>query len=428
MNYQETIAYLYNSLPMYQRVGSVAFKKDLANTLLLCTHLGHPERKFRSVHVAGTNGKGSTSHALAAVLQSAGYKTGLYTSPHLKKFTERIRINGEAIGEDEVVRFVADNRAKIAEISPSFFEMTVAMAFDHFAINKVDIAIIEVGLGGRLDSTNVITPELCVITNIDYDHQAMLGDTLPAIAAEKAGIIKPNVPVIVSVWQKEVAEVFAQKAGENKAELIYPDYDIKDTRFSLHDLTMDFWQQGRPLYMNLQTDLHGNYQVKNIPGVLKALEVLIRNGYKISESHIRNGLAQVKSLTGLKGRWQVLAEEPLTICDTGHNESGIRELAKKLSSESFHSLYVIFGMVNDKPSKPVLRWLPKEAFYYFCQASIPRALDARILAGEAKELGLKGEVEPDVNLALAKAREKAGKNDLIFIGGSNFVVAEINEL
>lgn len=419
---------MYDCLPMFQRVGSAAFKKDLTNTRLLCSYLGNPQEHFKTVHIAGTNGKGSTSHALAAILQCAGYKTGLYTSPHLKSFTERIRINGREISEPEVVAFVDQHIDAIKTISPSFFEMTVAMAFDHFANHRVDIAIIEVGLGGRLDSTNIILPEVSVITNIGYDHQAMLGDTLAQIAGEKAGIIKNRVPVVVSEYQEETAPVFAAKAKAEDTAIIYPKYNFKNIRFSLDKLQLDVYKGDKVFLSDLHTDLQGNYQLKNLQGILQTIEVLKKTGFNVGEESIRSGLGKVKTLTGLKGRWQVLGTEPLIVCDTGHNEAGIAEVVAKIATTTYTNLYIVFGMVNDKPPQKILRLLPKNAIYYFCQADIPRAIDANILALEAHEIGLQGEVEPDVNIALAKALEKAGKDDFVFVGGSNFVVAALNDL
>jgi dihydrofolate synthase/folylpolyglutamate synthase len=428
MNYQETIDYLFNALPMFQRVGASAFKKDLRNTLALCSHLGNPERKFKSIHVAGTNGKGSTSHTLAAILQSAGYKTGLYTSPHLKSFTERVRINGQEIAEQAVVDFVDANKSFLDELQPSFFEMTVGLAFWYFAKEQVDIAIIEVGMGGRLDSTNVILPELSVITNIGWDHIQFLGDTLPLIAGEKAGIIKPNVPVIISQTQEETTSVFLKKALENQAQITFADQKIK-----LQKLTSD---AGLALYsvsknrgsFTLEYGLLGDYQIHNLPGILESVDQLRQLGWKISEEALRKGLKQVTPLTGLKGRWQVLGENPTIIADTGHNEPGIRAILSQLEGYSFDQLWMVIGMVQDKDISKILALLPKDAHYVFCQADLPRALQADLLAEKAAEFGLGGETIPNVNEAFQFARKNAGPNDLIFIGGSTFVVAEIEDL
>lgn len=423
--YEQTLEYLYANLPMFQRVGAVAFKKDLTNTLALCAALDNPHQKFKSVHVAGTNGKGSTAHMIASVLQSAGYKTGLYTSPHLKSFTERIRINGQAVTEAFVVDFVNRIQPHMEHINPSFFEITVAMAFDYFAQQHVDIAVIEVGLGGRLDSTNVITPEVSVITNIGFDHMDMLGDTLPKIAYEKAGIIKKNVPVVISQRQEEVAYVFEQKAKLEQAPILFADKPVA------------IWQHGRTVrvesvFQNQRIDfefpLLGNYQQKNIAGALTALECLVDRGFSISTEQIGHGMQQVISQTGLKGRWQILQENPLVICDTGHNVDGIRSVVNQLAAYPHKNMFMIIGMVKEKDHAAIFNLLPKEANYIFCQAKIPRAMDAYELAGEAKAFGLRGEVVPDVNEALQIALHEAKPDDLIFVGGSTFVVAELNNL
>ncbi len=423
--YAATLDYLYSSLPMYQRIGPAAYKADLSNTIALCEALGNPERKFKSIHIAGTNGKGSTSHMLAAILQSAGYRTGLYTSPHLKEFTERIRINGREVEKSFVVEFVDRIKPVMEQIAPSFFEMTVGMAFDYFVRQQVDVAVIEVGLGGRLDSTNVITPDLSVITNISWDHMALLGDTLPKIAFEKAGIIKKGVPVIISERQEEVEHVFTQRAAQMNSDIVF----AKDI-VQLHpgDGGLDVYQQGLLWLEGLVPGLKGNYQQRNLPGVLTSALVLRELGYEIPDSAVMKGIAEVATLTGLKGRWQILQERPLTICDTGHNEAGIREVMDQLASIPHRKLHMVFGMVNDKDRSRILNLLPKDAVYYFCQASLPRALDARVLAEEASQFGLRGEVIPDVNKALSKARSAAGSDDIIFIGGSTFVVAEIENL
>jgi dihydrofolate synthase / folylpolyglutamate synthase len=429
MNYQQTIDYLYKALPMFQRIGQSAYKKDLSNTIALCEYLENPQNKFKSVHVAGTNGKGSTAHSIAAVLQAAGYKTGLYTSPHLKEFTERIKINGQEIEPEKVVGFVEKCKDKIEEIQPSFFEVTVAMAFDYFAREKVDIAVIEVGMGGRLDSTNVIIPEVSVITNISFDHQEILGNTLPLIASEKAGIIKPEIPVVISEIQAETHQVFKNKAHENESPIYFAahDYDVVFKSSSYDNLLTDVYHKGKLIFENLSFDLTGSYQLKNLPGILKTLELLGLN-FNINEQAIRYGLANVKELTGLKGRWQTLSYYPLTICDTGHNEEGVKNIVAQLKSLSYENLYMIIGMVSDKSPDKVLSLLPGEALYYFCQASIPRAMDAKELATKAKLFGIEGTVIPNVNEALNYVRSIAQPEDLIFIGGSTFVVAELDEL
>lgn len=408
MNYQEALDFLFNALPMYQRVGKSAFKKDLTNTLRLCEALGDPHKKFKSVHVAGTNGKGSSSHMLASVMQEAGYTTGLYTSPHLKSFTERIRINGSPISETGVVDFVVANKAAIEEIQPSFFEMTVAMAFDHFAKEQVDIAIIEVGLGGRLDSTNIITPEISLITNIGLDHTDMLGDTLGAIAFEKAGIIKPGIPVVIGETHTETEGVFIEIAKERKTSISFADQQIREAQYSL--------------------DLKGAYQQKNLPGVLQVIDKLNATAWTISESAIQKGLSAVVKNTGLKGRWQTLSASPLTICDTGHNKEGLELLVDQIEALTYDQLYLIMGFVNDKNIGEVLKLLPSKAQYTFCQASVPRAMPLDELKFYVEGTGLSAEYIPEVNEALASVRARANQNDLIFIGGSTFVVAELNEL
>ena len=428
MNYQETLDYLFNALPMFQRVGASAFKKDLNNTLALCSHLGNPEKKFKSIHVAGTNGKGSTSHTLAAILQSAGYKTGLYTSPHLKSFTERVRINGQEITEQAVVDFVEVNKSFLDELKPSFFEMTVALAFWYFAKEEVDIAIIEVGMGGRLDSTNVITPELSVITNIGWDHMQFLGDTLPLIAGEKAGIIKPDVPVIISQTQEETTSVFLKKAIENHAQITFADQKIQLQKLTSDNGLAKYAVSENGKTYTLEYGLQGDYQLYNLPGILEAVDQLRRMSWTISENALRKGLKEVAQLTGLKGRWQILVEKPTVIADTGHNEPGIRAILSQLKSYSFDRLWMVLGMVQDKDISKILALLPKDARYVFCQADLPRAMPAELLAEKAAEYGLKGEVISEVNQALQFARKNAGADDLIFVGGSTFVVAEIEDL
>jgi dihydrofolate synthase/folylpolyglutamate synthase len=429
LEYSAVLDYLYKNLPMFQRVGAVAYKADLLNTLALCEALGNPQRAFKSVHVAGTNGKGSTSHMLASVFQSAGYKTGLYTSPHLKEFTERIRINGSEVEKTFVVDFVNRIRPHIETIQPSFFEITVAMAFDYFAQQQVDIAIIEVGLGGRLDSTNVITPELCVITNISWDHKDILGDTLEKIAAEKAGIIKPHVPVVISTRQPGIDTVFIEKAATEAAPIFFAsdEYEAFQKEYN-GTIVMDVTRNDHTTLEKLALPLQGHYQRKNVPGVYKAIELLRRQGWSISEEQLRDGLERVITQTGLKGRWQKLQDKPLTICDTGHNIDGVQEIVDQLLSIPFRQLHVVLGMVKDKDIQAVLDILPKNAIYYFCQATIPRALAAMQLAAQARTAGLSGHIVPDVNAAIRKARAAAQPDDLIFIGGSTFVVAEIDEL
>jgi len=424
-SYQEALDYLYSSLPVFHRVGASAYKKDLTNTLALCAFLGNPQHAFRSIHVAGTNGKGSTSHMLAAVLQSAGYTTGLYTSPHLKDFTERIRINGAGISHDFVVDFVNRIRPVVDEIQPSFFETTVGMAFDYFVKHPIDIAVIEVGLGGRLDSTNVITPELSVITNISWDHKDILGDTLEKIALEKAGIIKPGVPAVVSERQPAVAGVFEREAQDRGTSLMFAADRYRMVRAGAG---FDVLRDGVSMLSVDSFPLQGNYQRHNVPGVIAAVEILRTRGFDISDDALVRGLREVTALTGLKGRWQVLSQRPFTVCDTGHNEDGIRELVLQISAQSFRRLRMVWGCVGDKDVSTILGLLPKDADYYFCQANLPRALDAYTLSEQAGAIGLRGVVIPDVNEALRRARAEASEDDMIFIGGSTFVVAELDDL
>lgn len=426
-NYQQTLDYLYSALPMFQRVGVVAFKKDLGNTIALCNFLDNPQNKFKSIHVGGTNGKGSSSHMLASVLQEAGYKTGLYTSPHLKDFTERIRINGVPADHDFVIDFVERIKPQIELLKPSFFEITVAMAFDYFTKQKIDIAVIEVGLGGRLDSTNVITPILSLITNIGSDHKDLLGDSPQQIAFEKAGIIKAKVPVVISEKQEEVLNVFLEKAKKENSLIYFASDDWQCVR-SQASATFNLIKNGSTLHEGLDLALSGNYQLKNITGVLKSIELLNDSGFNISEQQLIKGLQNVIANTGIKGRWQVLANQPLTICDTGHNLEGIQEVLTQIKQQSYQHLHMIWGSVKDKDISVILSILPKEASYYFCQAKIPRAMSAEELNQKAQEFGLEGIVVPDVNDALATARANAQTNDMIFIGGSTFVVAELNEL
>ncbi len=434
MTYQQTIDYLYTQLPVFTRVGASAYKADLSNTLELSKRLRNPERRFKTIHIAGTNGKGSTSHMLAAVLQTAGYKTGLYTSPHLKDFRERIRINGEMISQQAVIDFVANHKADFEDIQPSFFEMTVGLAFDIFAKEQVDIAIIETGLGGRLDSTNIITPLLSVITNIGWDHMNILGDTLPKIAAEKAGIIKPNIPVIIGERQDEVADVFIRKAEEENAPLSFASQlfdvvavEVKGERQKAKgydDLLEIEITHLSNLTSNLQLDLTGSYQLKNVKTVLAALDELRLLGFEITDEQIKTALSQVKTLTGLHGRWETLSTDPLTICDTGHNPEGMQEVLKNIANVAFEQLHFVIGMVNDKDITKVLSMLPTNAIYYFCKPDIPRGLDAAILMQKSADFYLKGSDFPDVKSALYAAKLAAGANDLVFIGGSTFVVAE----
>ena len=407
MDYQNTLSYLYNSAPMFQQVGGKAYKEGLENTLLLDEHFHHPHRRFRTIHVAGTNGKGSCSHSLAAVLQAAGYRVGLYTSPHLVDFRERIRVNGTPIPEETVIRFVEDERAFFEPLHPSFFELTTALAFKYFADEKVDVAIIEVGLGGRLDCTNIIRPDLCVITNISLDHVQFLGTTLAEIAAEKAGIIKSQTPVVIGETTPETRPVFQAKANEMKAPIYWAE------------------ENQNAETNNVDFELKGLYQQKNLRTLLTAFPVLQKLGYQFDETHIRKGLAKVCELTGLMGRWQKLQEHPTLICDTGHNVGGISYIVEQLKQQSYHELHIVIGMVNDKDVRGVLSLLPKEATYYFTQASVQRALPAEDLAALAAQQGLKGSNYPDVPSAVRAAQEKSLPEDFIFVGGSSFIVADL---
>ncbi|MCX2739189.1 bifunctional folylpolyglutamate synthase/dihydrofolate synthase [Pontibacter anaerobius] len=416
---------------MYQRIGNAAFKKSLDNIIALCNALGQPQHQFKSIHVAGTNGKGSSSHMLAAVLQEAGYKTGLYTSPHLKSFTERIRVNGQELPEDYLVYFVEQHRQLFESIKPSFFEMTVALAFKYFAEQQVDVGVIEVGLGGRLDSTNIITPEVSLITNIGYDHQSMLGDTIGEIAAEKAGIIKTNVPAVISTRQPEAEEVFMAKAAEVGASLYFaPDhFRLEHTVADLQRQVFQVYRDEKLYLQGLELDLVGVYQQYNLPGVLQALAVLQeQKGFIIPEGALRKGLANAKSITGLKGRWQVLQQQPLTICDTGHNEDGVKQVLQGLERLQPKQVHFVFGAVNDKDVTKILELLPKYYTYYFCQANIPRALPVQELLQKAASAGLQGKGYRTVADAIAAAKANAAPDEVIFIGGSTFVVAEIDEL
>jgi dihydrofolate synthase/folylpolyglutamate synthase len=429
-SYQAAINYLYKQLPVFHRIGPAAYKNTLDNTLKLDALYHSPHQLFPTIHVAGTNGKGSVSHMLASILQSAGYRTGLYTSPHLKDFRERIRINGRMISKTSVVRWVSHflELNKTVCIEPSFFELTVAMTFDYFATEKVDIAVIEVGLGGRLDSTNIISPEISVITNISFDHQALLGDTLTKIAGEKAGIIKPGVPVVISQWQPEVAEVFIQKGKDLNAPVCFASLEYY-AEYGLLDLegkqVLNVRHNNEMAFPQLKIDLQGNYQRLNIPAVLKTVELLISKGWKIPLKAIYQGLEIAASQTGLQGRWQIIGHNPMIICDTGHNEDGIRQVTEQLRQMAYKKLHFVIGVVSDKDPAPVLSLLPKEARYYFTKADIPRALDENILKQKALQFGLAGESYPTVISAFEAAKSEAGRHDLIFIGGSTFVVAEI---
>ena len=408
MNYQDTLEYLYNSAPMFQQVGAGAYKEGLENTRALDAHFRHPHEHFHSLHIAGTNGKGSFSHTLAAILQSAGYRVGLYTSPHLVDFRERIRVNGQPISEDYVIRFVEEERAFFEPLFPSFFELTTAMAFKYFADEKVDVAVVEVGLGGRLDCTNIIHPDLCIITNISLDHTQFLGHTLAQIAGEKAGIIKPGIPVVIGETTPETRPVFYQKAQEEGAPIHWAEEEGHEND-----------------YPGLSFELKGLYQEKNRRTLLTALPILKEIGYRLTENDIRQGFAHVVELTGLMGRWQKLQDSPTLICDTGHNTGGIAYIAQQLRAQPCHRLHIVLGMVNDKDIRGVLALLPHEADYYFTQASVKRALPADELARLGTEAGLKGEAFANVPAAVRAAQKRSLPEDFIFVGGSTFVVADL---
>ena len=427
MNYNETLNWMFNKLPMYQRIGASAYKADLNTTINIINYLDNPQDSFKSIHIAGTNGKGSTSHSLASVFQEAGYKTGLYTSPHLRDFRERIRINGEMIPENEVVDFIEKHKDKLEELELSFFEMTVAMAFDYFRKEKVDIAIIEVGMGGRLDSTNVIKPELCVITNISLDHVKFLGENEEQIAAEKAGIIKPEIPVVIGETQEGSKDVFIKTAKEKNSPIFFADKIMdcrKDNTYSLDYQQFDIYKNNESYLKELKYPLLGNYQKKNLATVICALDIL-RDSFKIEERHIINGLANVIKNTSLMGRWQVINKNPLVIADTGHNVAGINEVNRQLAETKYNKLHFVLSVVNDKDIDGILQLLPKEAEYYFCKADIPRGLSADILFEKATNSGLKGKVYESVRNAYSSALANAQEGDLVFVGGSNFTVAEV---
>ena len=427
MTYSETLDYLYSRLPMFTRIGAAAMKKDLHNTIVMCENLGNPQDKFKTIHVGGTNGKGSTSHMLAAVLQKAGYKTGLYTSPHLKDFRERIRVNGEMITQEYVVDFTAHEKDLIESISPSFFEVTVAMAFAYFADENVDVAIIEVGLGGRKDSTNIIHPELSVITNISFDHTNLLGNTLQEIACQKAGIIKPGVPAVIGERQEEIAQVFIDEATETSSKLVFAgsELHVRDTVREGLQLRTSVYQQDTCLFKDLKLDLTGFYQLKNVLTVIQSVITLNQNGFNISDEAIYSGLAHTVQITGLQGRWQTIGENPLIICDTGHNIAGIQEVLENIEATKHHNLHVVIGMLSDKDITSVLELLPVHAKYYFCQPDLERAMPATELAEKAAKFMLQGPVFETVTLALNAAKKIAEADDLIFVGGSTFVVAEV---
>ena len=427
MTYGQTLDFLYHSLPVFQHVGGGAYKAGPENILALEKELGNPHRKFRSVHVAGTNGKGSVSHMIAAVLSAAGYRTGLFTSPHLKDFRERIRIDGRMIPQEEVVRFIENNRGAIDRIGPSFFEATSAMAFDHFARHGVDIAVVETGMGGRLDSTNIIRPLLSIVTNIGYDHTQFLGDTLEKIAVEKAGIIKDGTPAVIGESRIETQLVFVDRAKELQAPLLFADQTYRVIEQTPLTESQRFEIENRldGSRFTIDCDLQGIYQRKNILTALTALDVLNGSGgLALSPDQVRQGMASVVRTTGLRGRWQRIGTAPLIVCDTGHNENGIAEVSAQIARQKYERLFMVIGFVADKALDRVLPLLPREAHYIFTKAAIPRALDENELSRRAAAYGLKGECRPNVAEALKRARDMASDDDMIFVGGSTFIVAE----
>ncbi|PKP02560.1 MAG: dihydrofolate synthase [Bacteroidetes bacterium HGW-Bacteroidetes-6] len=429
MDYKKTVDYIMSALPMYQRIGSAAYKANLDSTIALAAHIGNPERNFRTIHIAGTNGKGSVSHMLAAVFQSAGYKTGLYTSPHLTDYRERIRVDGKMIEKKFVSQFIQQHREFLDKIKPSFFEMTAVLAFDYFYKKNVDIAIIETGMGGRLDSTNIILPELTAITNIGLDHTQFLGNTLPAIAAEKAGIIKSKVPVVIGETNQETESIFRKTARSHQSEIIFADQFCKTdiTRHSLVPPLLKLRINTPTKSINVQSSLAGIYQKANINTTITSIECLRKMGYKLPDSAIKNGIAHVTDLTHFRGRWTVWGQKPTVIFDTGHNKDGLTLISEMLASISCNKLHMVIGMVDDKNHKSLLDLLPENATYYFCKPSIPRGFDAKKLQLIAQNMGLSGKTFLSVASALKSARKNANENDIIFVGGSTFTVADAIE-
>lgn len=430
MNYSETLDFLYSQLPMYQRIGGAAYKADLKNTISLCNLLGNPQDRFKSVHIAGTNGKGSTSNIIASVLQEAGLKTALYTSPHYKDFRERIRINGSMIPKEYVINFINKWKNNFMEIGLSFFEMTAGLAFQYYFDEKVDVAVIEVGMGGRLDSTNIIKPLLSVITNIGLDHTKFLGNNLEKIAIEKAGIIKKNVPVIIGETQENIKHIFINTALKAEAPIVFADQNykvrVKITTFDFNDKNeIDIYKNKKIFLSKINNPLSGFYQTKNIATALQVLETLNNSGISISLENIHRGIENTVKNTGFLGRWQILGKNPLIVCDSGHNVDGIKQVILNLKNIPYKNLHFVLGFVNDKKIDEILSLLPNNAFYYFCKANIPRGLDENILFEMAKESGLNGESFSSVNKAYSVALKNAGRDDLVFIGGSTFIVAEV---
>ncbi len=427
MNYKETLDWMFEKLPMYQRIGAAAYKANLTNTEKLLDHLGNPQNNFRSVHIAGTNGKGSTSHMIASVLQEAGYKTGLFTSPHLTDYRERIRINGELIEKEYVSAFIEKHKDAFEEMGLSFFEMTTGLAFDYFSHHHVDIAVIETGMGGRLDSTNLVNPLLSVITNVGYDHMQFLGDTLPMIAGEKAGIIKLDTPVVIGEWHRETFRVFEEKAAAMEADLIWAERVFDAVRIETGNReiqTFDLWKDSRPFIEQLEFPLLAHYQQKNLVTACCAIDRL-SSYLELDKRHIKDGLEAVVRNTGLRGRWQIVSRAPLAIADTGHNADGIKEVVMQLRQMQFQQLHFVLGMVNDKAHDTILQILPRQAEYYFCRPDIPRGLPAETLARQAAVFNLRGQVYNSVREAYHTALNNARPGDLVFVGGSTFVVAEV---
>ncbi|MBK9291074.1 MAG: bifunctional folylpolyglutamate synthase/dihydrofolate synthase [Bacteroidetes bacterium] len=427
MNYNDTLAWMYDKLPMFHRIGAAAYKADLSNTIRLLNHLGNPQHRFKSIHIAGTNGKGSTSHMIASVLQEAGYKTGLFTSPHLTDYRERIRINGEIIDKEYVTDFITTQRQAFEEMGLSFFEMTTGLAFEYFASQLVDIAVIETGMGGRLDSTNLIRPLVSVITNVGYDHMQFLGDTLPLIAKEKAGIMKADVPVVIGEWHRETFRVFEQHAAEVGAPLTWAEkvFDAVRIETGNHQVqTFDLWKDSTPFVEQLEFPLLGHYQQKNLITACTALD-LLGNHFDLEKKHFKDGLEAVVRNTGLRGRWQIISRNPLAIADTGHNADGIKEVVMQLRQMQFQQLHFVLGMVSDKSHDAILQLLPRHAEYYFCRPDIPRGLAAETLARQAEVYNLRGKVFDSVRDAYHAALNNARPGDMVFVGGSTFVVAEV---
>lgn len=421
MNYNETLDYLYSQMPEFQRIGQAAYKPGLDNTYKLDAIFDKPHTKYKTIHIGGTNGKGSTSHLITSILMESGYKVGLYTSPHLIDFRERIRINGEMVSKEYVVDFVEKYQLQFEPVMPSFFELTMELAFKYFEEQEVDVAVIEVGLGGRLDSTNIINPDMCVITNIGLDHIQILGDSLEAIAYEKAGIIKPNTPIVIGEASGSLRDIFTNKANKEDAPIIFAEDEIADFVSTRDKDGLHFNGAG---FNNITSQLNGLAQEKNARTVIAAIRELRNIGYNISDEAVYKGFANVVEQTGLMGRWQQLSNKPRIICDTGHNAHGIKYIVEQLNNEQYNNLHIVFGMVNDKDVSAVLNLMPKNAKYYFTRASIERAFSAKEIAEKASAYGLHGEIYEDISRAIESAKENADENDLIFIGGSSFIVAD----